>query len=126
MASGLARRRCLLRFLLLLLADADLEVCLLGFPVRLVVVPGHRIRQILVYVGIFRQHCHDRESLIARWAVRPEPFHIWDCHTFSDYHGGSGRGPALHASTFCPPCASYYKNTAAVFCFLERERPSRL
>src|SRR5579884_3366696 len=74
------RRYWLLRLLLLLLTDADLEVGLLGILERLMIVPGHCIAQILVHVGILRQDCHQREILVARGTERPETLNIWDCH----------------------------------------------
>src|SRR5579871_6494569 len=81
-----AKDRGLLGFLLLLLADADLEVQLLGFLERLVIVPRHGIVQICVHIGVLRQNRHNGEVLVAGRAERPEALHIRDCHTVSAYH----------------------------------------
>src|ERR1700691_2879384 len=81
-----APTRELLRFLLLLLADADLESLLLGFLERLVIVTRHGIGEIPVHIGVLGQHRHDGESLVAGGAERPEPFHVWNCHTHPEYH----------------------------------------
>ena len=79
--------RELLRLLLLLLSDADLEVLLLGFLECLVVVPRDRIAQIGVDIGVLGQDGHNREALVASRAERPEALYVRDCHTSSGYHG---------------------------------------
>ena len=71
----------LLRFLLLLLSDADLEVHLLGFLERLVVMPRYGIAQILIHIGAFRQNDHDCERFFALGAERPEAFDIRNRHS---------------------------------------------
>ena len=79
--SYLIQGRELLRLLLLLLANADLEVRLFGLLVRFMIVPGHGVAQIGIDIGVFGQHRHHREILIAGGAERPETLHIRDCHT---------------------------------------------
>jgi hypothetical protein len=51
--SAMSQRR-LLGFALFLLPDADLEVLLLGFLERLVIVARHGIAKILIYISAFR------------------------------------------------------------------------
>ena len=70
----------LLRFLLLLLADADLEVEDLGFLKRLVIVARHGVRKILVNIDVLRQDRHQGEIVVAGRAEGPEPLYIWNCH----------------------------------------------
>src|SRR5689334_3255148 len=70
----------LLRFLLLLLPDTDLEMLKLGFLVGLVIVSRHRIAQVRIHVGIPRQYSHQREILIASRAKRAESFHVGNSH----------------------------------------------
>ncbi len=74
-------REALLRLALFLLADAHLEVLLLGFLERFVVVPGNSIGEVGVYAGALRQNGHQREAFIADRAEWPEPRDIRNCHT---------------------------------------------
>ena len=78
------KSKLLLGFLLLLLADADLEVSLLRFLIRLVVVPGDSIAEVCVNVSGLREHRHQRETLVAGGAEGPETLYVGDCHTFLD------------------------------------------
>jgi hypothetical protein len=55
-------------------------VRLLGLLVGFVIMPRHHISQILIDVGVLRQHRHDGEVIVASWTEGPEPLHIWDCH----------------------------------------------
>ena len=75
--------RSLFRFALLLLSDADLEVLLLGFLERLVIVARHGFRQVLIHVRLLGQDGHQGETVIAGWAKGPEPLHIRNCHNSS-------------------------------------------
>ena len=77
----------LLRFFLLLLADADLEVLQLRFLKRLVIVARHDIGKIGVDVGVLRQDGHYRKAIVAGRAERAEALNVGDCHTFLVYHG---------------------------------------
>jgi hypothetical protein len=77
----------LLRFLLLLLADADLEVLKLGFLERFVIVARHDVVEIGVHVGILGQDRHYREALVAGGAKWAKALNVGDCHTFLVYHG---------------------------------------
>ena len=70
----------LLRLLLLLLADADLEVQYLGFLERLVIVTRHGICKVLIHVGFPGENRHQREILVASRAKGPEPFYIRNRH----------------------------------------------
>ena len=70
----------LLRLLLLLLADADLEVLLLGFLVRLMIVPRDGVAQIGIHVGVLRKNRHNREALFAFRTERAETFDVGNCH----------------------------------------------
>ena len=72
--------RKLLRLLLLLLANADLEGRLLGFLPRLVIVPGYGVGQVRIDVGILGKHSHQRERFIAGRAKGPEPLYIRKSH----------------------------------------------
>src|SRR5205807_1089686 len=63
-----------------LLTDTHLDVQSLGFLERLVIVAGHRVSQVLVYVDILRQNRHQGETIIAGRAKRPEPLHVGNCH----------------------------------------------
>jgi hypothetical protein len=76
----LRRSLVLFRFALLLLSDADLEVLLLGFLERFMIVARHRIGQILIHISALRENHHDREGLIASRAERSKPFDIGNCH----------------------------------------------
>jgi len=95
--------RKLLRFLLLLLTDADLEVQNFGFLERLVIVACHGVRNILIDVGILGQDGHQREIIVAGRAEGPEPLHIRNCHrlsqcsTYENRPGGPG-GSVLTAT----------------------------
>ena len=71
----------LLRFLLLLLADADLEVLQFSFLESLVIVACHDIVEIGVHVGVLRQDGHHRETLVAGWAKWAEALNVGNCHT---------------------------------------------
>jgi hypothetical protein len=73
-------RRSLLRLLLLLLTDADLEVRLLRLLIRFVIVASDGIRQIRVNIHTLRQHCHQRETLVAGRAEGTETLDIGNCH----------------------------------------------
>src|SRR5690349_5076655 len=72
--------RLLLRFALLLLADADLEVRLLGFLESLVVVARDSVVQIVVDVSALGQDRHQGEALFAFGTKRAEPFYVGNCH----------------------------------------------
>src|ERR1017187_494456 len=88
--------RPLLRFFLFLLADADLEVQHLGFLVRLVIVTHHGIRQVLIDVRALGQDRHQRETLVAGRAKRPEPLHIRNRHNCN-----YSNMPAARAAPYC-------------------------
>src|ERR1051326_5004747 len=75
--------RLLLRFALLLLADADLEVRLLGFLESLVVVARDCVVQIVIYVSALGQNRHQGEALFAFGTKRAEPFDVGNCHNDS-------------------------------------------
>lgn len=75
--------RKLLRFFLLLLADADLEMLLLGFLKSLVVVTLYGAGQIRVDIGIPGQDGHNGEAFVASRAKRTKPLYVRDCHTHS-------------------------------------------
>ena len=70
----------LLSFLLFLLSDADLKLLLLRFLVRLVVMTGHGIFQVLVNIGVLRQDNHYSETLVAGRAKGPKAPDVRDCH----------------------------------------------
>ena len=70
----------LLRFSLLLLADADLEVQRLGLLERFVIVARHGVRQVLIHAGVLGEDGHQREIIGAGGAESTETFHIRDCH----------------------------------------------
>lgn len=73
----------LLRFLLLLLADADFEVLLLCVLERLMIVARHDVRQVLVNVGILGQDRHHGEAFVAGRAEWAETLDVGNCHTCS-------------------------------------------
>jgi hypothetical protein len=75
------KRAGLLRLLLLLLTDADLELSRLCFLERFVIVPVDCISQILIDIDVFGKNCHQRKGVITRWAEGPEPFNVRNCHT---------------------------------------------
>jgi len=70
----------LLRFLLFLLADADLEVRYLGLLKRLMIVARHGVREVLIEIGVPRKDRHQREIVVAGGAEGPEPLYIRNCH----------------------------------------------
>jgi hypothetical protein len=71
----------LLGLLLFLLADADLEMRLLGFLMGLVIVPGHCVSEVRIYIGFAREHRHQGEGVVASGAIGPKTLHIGDWHT---------------------------------------------
>ena len=78
------KRKELLCFLLLLLTDTNLEVLLLGFLVRLVIVTRDGIFQIRIYIGILRQDRHKREILVAGRAKWPKALYIRNGHNLQN------------------------------------------
>lgn len=72
----------LLRLLLLLLADADLEVLQFGFLESLVIVACHDIVEVGIHVGVLGQDGHHGETLVAGRAKWAEALNVGDCHTF--------------------------------------------
>src|ERR1035438_8686789 len=73
-------RRELFRFFLLLLADADLEVQLLGFEKRLVIVARDSISQKVLHAGALGKDHHHGEILVALRAEGSEPFDVGNGH----------------------------------------------
>jgi len=76
------RRLKLLGFLLLLLADADLEVEDLGFLVGLVVMTSHSVSQVFVHIRILGEDCHQSEAFIARRTEGAKAFYVRNSHDF--------------------------------------------
>ena len=70
----------LLGLLLLLLADADLEVRYLAFLERLVIVAPYGVRQVLIHVRILGKDGHQSEAIVAGRAKGPEPLYIGNRH----------------------------------------------
>src|ERR1043166_8827551 len=73
-------RAKLLRFLLLLLPDADLELLLLRFLVSLPVVPLAGVGKILVHVDILGQHGHQRRAHRSVRTGDAVPFYVRNRH----------------------------------------------
>ena len=85
----------LLGFLLLLLADADLEVENLGFLVGLVVVTSHGVSQVFVHIRVLGKDCHYSEIFIARRAEGTKALDVRNSHNFTSLAFGEcnfGRG----------------------------------
>jgi hypothetical protein len=72
----------LLCFLLLLLADADLEMKDFRVLERLVIVARHSIGKVLVHVRVLRQNGHQSKVIVAGRAKGPEPLDVRNCHNF--------------------------------------------
>src|ERR1035438_5615893 len=70
----------LFRFFLLLLADADLEVQLLGFEKRLVIVARDSISQKVLHAGALGKDHHHGEIFVALRAEGAEPFDVGNGH----------------------------------------------
>jgi hypothetical protein len=98
----------LLRFALLLLADADFEVQLFGFLESFVIVTRHGVAQILVHVGILGKDGHNREFFITGGTERPEPFDIGDCHdNFRLSHVSKKKAPRTCGAIGVTPIISF-------------------
>ena len=71
----------LLGLFLFLLANADLEMSLLGFLKRLVIVSRHGVVQVGFDVRIPLQHSSQGKVFITDRAKRAKGFYVGNCHT---------------------------------------------
>src|ERR1043166_4672939 len=77
-----AARENLLRLLLLLLADADLELLLLRFLVCFPIEPLAGFGEILIDIDIFREHGHQGGGQRAVGAGDAITLDVRNCHDF--------------------------------------------
>ena len=75
-----AFENALLRLLLLLLADAHLEVQDLGVLKSLMIVARHGVGEVLIDIGVLGQDSHQSETVVAGGAEGPESFNVRNCH----------------------------------------------
>lgn len=70
----------LLCFLLLLLAEANLEHFLFGFLEGFVIVTRHSVFDVSVRIGVLRKDSHQSETFVANWTEWAKALHIRNRH----------------------------------------------